>query len=109
MKDLQRFYIQLASSLERLWTSRQDKRHAAILLRNAAIETPHCHFCGCDSSGGAELYESRYNPKARICKLCAADIHGHFTQKAPSSKEPIIAPEAEVTSGMMPVSGAHRG
>jgi len=82
MKDLQRFYMQLASSLELMWTSQQDKRHAAILLRNAAIETPHCHFCGCDSAG--ELYESRYNPKARICKLCALDIAAQF--RAPSSQ-----------------------
>jgi hypothetical protein len=72
MKDLQRFYMRLASALERTWTSQEDKRHAAILLRNAAIETPHCHFCGCGPKG--ELYESRYNPKARICKLCAVEI-----------------------------------
>lgn len=72
MKDLQRFYMRLASSLERAWTSQEDKRHAAILLRNAAIETPHCHFCGCGPN--LDLYESRYNPKARICKLCAVEI-----------------------------------
>jgi hypothetical protein len=76
MKDLQRFYMRLASALENMWTSREDKRHAAILLRNAAIETPHCHFCGCGSKG--ELYESRYNPKARICKLCAVEIAAVF-------------------------------
>jgi hypothetical protein len=80
MKDLQRFYMQLASSLELRWTSQQDKRHAAILLRNAAIETPHCHFCGCDAAG--ELYESRYNPKARICKLCAVDIAAQFRSQS---------------------------
>ena len=80
MKDLHRFYLQLASSLELLWTSQQDKRHAAILLRNAAIETPHCHFCGCDSAAG--LYESRYNPKARICKLCALDIAAQFKSES---------------------------
>ncbi len=80
MKDLQRFYMQLASSLELMWTSQQDKRHAAILLRNAAIETPHCHFCGCDSAG--DLYESRYNPKARICKLCAVDIAAQFKSQS---------------------------
>jgi hypothetical protein len=74
MKDLQRFYLRLASELERAWTSQEDKRHAAILLRNAAIETPHCHFCGCGPK--ADLYESRYNPKARICKLCAVEIAG---------------------------------
>lgn len=85
MKDLQRFYIQLASSLENRWTSKQDKRHAAILLRNAAIETPHCHFCGCDSTG--DLYESRYNPKARICKLCALDIAAQFKQAVPSTNK----------------------
>jgi hypothetical protein len=76
MKDLQQFYIRLASELERTWTSQEDKRHAAILLRNAAIETPHCHFCGCGPEG--DLYESRYNPKARICKLCAQEIAGSF-------------------------------
>jgi hypothetical protein len=86
MKDLQRFYMRLASALECMWTSREDKRHAAILLRNAAIETPHCHFCGCGTKG--ELYESRYNPKARICKLCAVEIaailKGRTTQPAQS-------------------------
>jgi hypothetical protein len=76
MKDLQQFYMRLASNLERIWTSRQDKRHAAILLRNAAIETPHCHFCGCGQK--VDLYESRYNPKARICKLCALEIAAKF-------------------------------
>lgn len=80
MKDLQRFYMQLASALERTWTRLEDKRHAAILLRNAAIETPHCHFCGNDSK--ADLYESRYNPKARICKLCAAEIAEEFKARA---------------------------
>jgi hypothetical protein len=91
MKDLQRFYMQLASALELTWTSQQDKRHAAILLRNAAIETPHCHFCGCDSGG--ELYESRYNPKARICKLCAVDIAAQFkSQSSQPTPEPTGAP-----------------
>jgi hypothetical protein len=80
MKDLQRFYMQLASALERTWTPLEDKRHAAILLRNAAIETPHCHFCGNDSK--SDLYESRYNPKARICKLCAAEIAEEFKARA---------------------------
>lgn len=76
MKDLQRFCIQLAGALECMWTSRQDKRQAAILLRNAAIETPHCYFCGGDPQD--ELYDSRYDPKARICKLCAIEIATHF-------------------------------
>ena len=93
MKDLQRFYMQLASSLELMWTSQQDKRHAAILLRNAAIETPHCHFCGCDSAG--ELYESRYNPKARICKLCAMDIAAQF--KASGQVTQSLQPTQELT------------
>ena len=74
MKDLQQFYMRLASNLERWWTSRKDKRHAAVLLRNHAIETPHCHFCGSEG----ELYDSRYNPKARICKHCALDIAAAF-------------------------------
>jgi hypothetical protein len=87
MKDLQRFYMRLASALERIWTSRKDKRHAAILLRNAAIETPHCHFCGCDPKG--DLYESRYNPKARICKFCAAQITAEFkAQATPVTQDP---------------------
>jgi hypothetical protein len=88
MKDLQQFYMRLASALERAWTSREDKRHAAILLRNAAIETPHCHFCG--SGSKEDLYESRYNPKARICKLCARDIAAQFNARAtqPSEDQP---------------------
>ena len=90
MKDLQQFYLRLASSLERVWTSQEDKRHAAILLRNAAIETPHCHFCGCGQK--TDLYESRYNPKARICKLCAVEIAGKFSVRpAQSSPEPLTS------------------
>jgi hypothetical protein len=101
MKDLQRFYMQLASALERIWTSTEDKRHAAILLRNAAIETPHCHFCGCDSK--CELYESRYNPKARICKLCAADIAAEFKAKAAarSAQMPVAATDASTDSSLV--------
>lgn len=76
MKDLQKFYLRVASALERPWTSYEDKRHAAIFLRNAAIQTPHCHFCGCNDEG--DLYESRYNPKARICKLCVTQIAAGF-------------------------------
>lgn len=83
MKDLQRICLQLASALEKTWTSQRNKRHAAILIRNAAIETPHCHFCGCDSSG--DLYESRYNPKARICRGCAVDIAVQFKGTAAQS------------------------
>jgi len=86
MKDLQRFYLRLASSLERAWTSQEDKRHAAILLRNAAIETPHCHFCGCGPN--MSLYESRYNPKARICKLCAVEIAAVFQPFQPPQDPP---------------------
>jgi len=86
---LQRFYMQLASALECTWTSRRNKRHAAILLRNAAIETPHCHFCGCGPKG--ELYESRYNPKARICKLCAADIAAGFKTQLPPPAQGVSA------------------
>ena len=100
MKDLQRFYMQLASALERTWTRLEDKRHAAILLRNAAIETPHCHFCGCDSK--TELYESRYNPKARICKLCAVDIAAEFKAKAASKAQSLAG--ATTKAGSLPVS-----
>jgi hypothetical protein len=63
MKDLQQFYMRLASALERVWTSREDKRHAAILLRNAAVDTPHCHFCGIGPS--VELYESPLQPEGK--------------------------------------------
>ncbi len=96
MKDLQRFYMRLASALERAWTSREDKRHAAILLRNAAIETPHCHFCGCDPRG--DLYESRYNPKARICKLCATEIAAEFKARAAHSRHDQSDPAASMTT-----------
>jgi hypothetical protein len=92
MKDLQQFYMGLASALERLWTSREDKRHAAILLRNAAIETPHCHFCGCGPQ--VALYESRYNPKARICKLCALDIAAEFKGPAVQASQDLSASAA---------------
>lgn len=76
MKDLRSVYLNLASNLERFWTTWEDKRQAAVLLRNHAIETPHCHFCGADDQ--SELYDSRYNPKARICRLCAVDIAFQF-------------------------------
>jgi hypothetical protein len=90
MKDLQRVYMRLASALECTWTSYRDKRAAAILLRNAAIQTPHCHFCGCNEEGS--LYESRYNPKARICKLCALEIASTFrTQATQSSLDLTVA------------------
>lgn len=78
MKDLQQFYMHLASALERRWTRQEVKRQAAVLLRNHAVETPHCHFCGC--SDQAELYDSRYNPKARICRLCAGEIAQVFKE-----------------------------
>ena len=83
MKDLQRFYMGLASALERRWTSHKDKCTAAILLRNAAMATPHCHFCGCGEEG--DLHASRYNPKARICRLCAAEIAKAFEDQSTQS------------------------
>ncbi len=92
MKDLQRFQTELASSLERLWTSRKDKTHAAILLRNAAIQTPHCHFCGCGPAG--DLYESRYTAKARICKLCALQIAAEFQGRSAQKAEELPASAA---------------
>jgi hypothetical protein len=85
MKDLQQFYMRLASALERRWTSRTDKHHAAILLRNAAIDTPHCHFCGCGET--AELYTSRYNPKARICRYCVREIAKEFGDQGQQGRE----------------------
>ena len=97
MKDLQQFCIRLASALERPWTSQEDKRHAAILLRNAAIETPHCHFCGCDPRG--DLYESRYNPKARICKLCATEIAAEFKAQSWQSSRDSAASGAMTSAG----------
>ena len=97
MKDLQRFYMRLASALERTWTRQEDKRHAAILLRNAAIETPHCYFCGCDPKG--DLYESRYNPKARICKLCAVEIAAEFKAQATQSMRDLPTSAALAPSG----------
>ena len=102
MKDLQRFYMQLASALERTWTRLEDKRHAAILLRNAAIETPQCHFCGNDSK--ADLYESRYNPKARICKLCAAEIAEEF--KARQARKALNLPASDTLTPPGPASAA---
>jgi hypothetical protein len=83
MRDLQRVYMRLASALECTWTSYRDKQTAAILLRNAAVQTPHCHFCGCDDEGN--LYESRYNPKARVCERCALEIAEVFRTQAAQS------------------------
>jgi hypothetical protein len=36
------------------------------------------------------LYESRYNPKARICRLCAREIAAQFNARAtqPSEDQP---------------------
>lgn len=87
MKDLTRFYMRLASALEKRFTSPKDKKHAAILLRNAAIETPHCHFCG--NPAKEQLHESRYNPKARICKLCAVDIAEGFKAQAAGKSQTV--------------------
>jgi len=84
--------MRLASNLERAWTSQEDKRHAAILLRNAAIETPHCHFCG--SGQQLDLYESRYNPKARICKLCALEIAAKFNAPGARASQEQLASTA---------------
>lgn len=103
MKDLQRFYMRLASALERTWTRREDKRHAAILLRNAAIETPHCYFCGCDAKG--DLYESRYNPKARICKLCAVEIAAQFKAQATQSMRDLPTSAAHAPPGRTATGG----
>lgn len=103
MKDLQRFYLRLASALERIWTSREDKRYAAILLRNAAIETPHCHFCGCGPQG--DLYESRYNPKARICKLCAIDIAAEFKGQSKQSAQDLSVSAAMTSARRTVIRG----
>ena len=48
MKDLSKEYKRLASELERCFTRRRDKIRSAIFLRNAAINTPICCFCGYD-------------------------------------------------------------
>lgn len=75
MKDLHKVYMELASSLERTVTRSADKRHAAILLRNHAIGTPHCSFCSVtEKEAPGALWESRYLPKVWICKLCSVEI-----------------------------------
>ena len=81
MKDLRKVYLKLAGALEWRLTPQKYKRHAAILLRNAAICTPHCQFCGCSDEEG-DLYESRYTPRAHICKHCAMDIVSVFRIKS---------------------------
>ena len=74
MKHLQKECLRLASALEGWWPSRDDRRHAAIFLRNAAIETPHCKFCGRDKNEVGTLYSSRYDPRAHICLECVGWI-----------------------------------
>jgi hypothetical protein len=91
MKDLTKFYMRVASALERTWTSREVKCNAAILLRNAAVEMPHCHFCGYGEDV-VNLYESRYNPKARICKQCACYIVAEFAASAEQAQGPSEVP-----------------
>lgn len=74
MKDLQKECLRLASAMEGWWPSRDDRRRAAIFLRNAAIETPHCKFCGRDKNEVGALYSSRYDPRAHICLECVCWI-----------------------------------
>lgn len=75
MKELRKECLRLALALERWWTPRTDKQCAAILLRNAACTEPVCSFCGSGPQGVVELYESRYDPKVMICRLCAREIN----------------------------------
>jgi hypothetical protein len=90
--------MRLADALERVWTRAKDKRHAAILLRDVAVGSPHCHFCGCGPEG--DLYDSRYHPRARICRPCAAEIAAEFTTVANAERAfPSPAPRRPDRSG----------
>ena len=79
MKELREMYLRIASKLEDRWTSRHNKRIAAIFLRNAAIDTAHCYFCGLPAKAfDGELHESRYHPKVNICRFCTREIAQGF-------------------------------
>jgi hypothetical protein len=81
MKELRKECLRLAGSLERWWTTRADRRAAAILLRNSAITEPLCSFCGFGANEVGQLYDSRYDPKAMICRLCLREIGSTDTSK----------------------------
>jgi hypothetical protein len=80
MKDLKKLYLQMADALEKRFTSREDKHTAAIMLRNATVELPHCYFCGQPeiTSYGNKQYASRYHPTARICYQCVCEVARDF-------------------------------
>ena len=63
-------FFRVADTLERWFTPRAAKRTAAIVLRNATIQEPHCKFCG-TTPKGAELHESPFDATVRICDYCA--------------------------------------
>jgi hypothetical protein len=63
-------FLRAAENLERRFTPRAAKRIAAIVLRNATIQEPHCNFCG-TTPKGAELHESPFDATVRICDYCA--------------------------------------
>jgi hypothetical protein len=68
---LRQEYLATAQALERFVTPRAKKRTAAILLRNASNEEPHCNFCGTRPQPGVELHESLHVPTTWICGYCA--------------------------------------
>jgi hypothetical protein len=62
--------LEIAGALERIFTPRARKRSAAILIRNATLEKPHCKFCGLGPRLGVELHQS-LDPTTWICAFCA--------------------------------------
>ena len=73
---MRREYRAIAKALERRWTPRWLKRTAAILLRDATIEKPHCKFCGMGPQVGVELHEGQSDATTWICDFCARYIAG---------------------------------
>jgi len=67
--------LAIAVALERIFTSRARKRSAAILLRNATLERPHCKFCGSGPRLGVALHQS-LDPTTWICDFCVSYIAG---------------------------------
>ena len=68
---LQQECITTAKALEARFTSRRRKLVAATVLRNIAVEKPHCCYCGTGPNRWTILLPSRIKPATWICDGCA--------------------------------------
>jgi hypothetical protein len=78
--------IEIAEALESRFTPRRAKLAAAVILRNAATDQPHCSFCGAGPSRGCTLHTSPIKPKTWICDSCAMYVAIYLTRLSPTSE-----------------------